>query len=45
MPCPCSSRTTADDLMGNDRMLRRLMIVVAIVIIVGMVASMVRFGL
>ena len=30
--------------MGNDRMLRRLMIVVAIVIIVGMVMSMVRFA-
>ena len=31
--------------MYNDRFLRRLMIVVAIVIVVGMVMSMVRFGL
>jgi hypothetical protein len=30
--------------MPDDRLLRRLMIVVAIVIIVGMVMSMVRFG-
>jgi hypothetical protein len=28
----------------NDRLLRRVMIVVAVVIIVGMVISMVRFG-
>ena len=31
--------------MDSDRRLRRLMIVVVVVIVVGMVLSMVRFGL
>ena len=30
--------------MYNERTMRRLMIVVAVVIVVGMVASLVRFG-
>ncbi len=31
--------------MGNERVLRGVMVVVAIVLIVGMLLSMVRFGL